>query len=670
MCQEKYKEVTQMTKLIITARYKKADTTEYLPIEEYGLQAKFQLINGNGSPENPYHVKISVTNSNKAAWSGVIHIELPFQKQNPRFFLPAFMYGRNRGEAPQNVPVKFPRLREGNPSHPSSSWWMMRSDRLSHPTAIVFDTDRIMGLCASPYFIINNGHKKQWLPDETGEFYQYCGYSCSLGKGTVGYTLGYENAPLMFINAYRIRERAPLGDNCFELKPGETVDFSLRIFDYAAETELDINKVIKTLYYCYHQQPRKASDLYATVSDLSKAVYEDAWIEEDLSYAGQVFEDRNTGSCRFNKIFSLSWTNGLAAAVPMLMAAIRIGDEKMRQQALSCICNIIGNCMNRDSGLPYDAYNDGEWSNKGWWFDVLSTAGHSSYICGQAMFYILKAYEFEKRFKNHCHTEWIAFVKNVLERVERTKNTDYEYPYIFSEKTGAGIEYDSFGSVWCMAALAYFSWLTGDMSYLESLKHSEQHYYETFVRHMECYGTPLDTCKAVESEGILGYIKAVRFIHSITHDRRYLEHMKDAINYEFSFKFCYNSPIKFPPLSNLNWSSCGGSVTSVSNPHIHPMSSSIIGELLYYIRNCPDKYVEDRLIDTVLWSCQNHNTYDGEFDFGKKGWMSERFCYSEGLVYETYSDGSLASTWFCLMPWAIGSILEGLTGDYWDRNQE
>ena len=67
----------------------------------------------------------------------------------------------------------------------------------------------------------------------------------------------------------------------------------------------------------------------------------------------------------------------------------------MRQQALSCICNIIGNCMNRDSGLPYDAYNDGEWSNKGWWFDVLSTAGHSSYICGQAMFYILKAYEFE-----------------------------------------------------------------------------------------------------------------------------------------------------------------------------------------------------------------------------------------------------------------------------------
>ena len=181
---------------------------------------------------------------------------------------------------------------------------------------------------------------------------------------------------------------------------------------------------------------------------------------------------------------------------------------------------------------------------------------------------------------------------------------------------------------------------------------------------------PLDTCKAVDSEGILAYIKAVRYMHAITKDTLYLQHMKDAINYEFSFKFCYNSPIKLPPLSKLGWSSCGGSVTSVSNPHIHPMSSNIIGELLYYTEHCDDKYVKDRLKDTILWSCQNHNTYDGEFDFGKKGWMSERFCYSEGLVYETYKDGSLATTWFCLMPWSVGAILDGLAGDLWDKKAD
>ena len=657
-----------MMKLILTARSKTDNTTDYSPLDKHGLQSTIKHQGGNGSSDNPFKIQMQISNLNESIWSGVIHIELPFTKQEPRYFLPAFMYGKNRGEAPQNVPVRFPRLREGTPTLPSSTYWMMRSDRLSHPIALVFDTGKITGLSASPYFIYRNGTKQQWFPEESGEFYQYCGYSCSIAKGTVGYTLGYENAPLLFINAYRIRQRAPLGDNCFVLNPGETVEFSLELFDYEAESELDINKAIQQVYYRYHQHPRRSVDIHTTVTDLAHAIYKYAWIPEDLSYAGQVFEDSSFDKgFRFNKIHSFSWTNGLSVAVPMLMAAHRLENESMRQQALTCICNIIEHCINPNSSLPYDACSNGKWNNHGWWFDVLPVTGHSSYLCGQGLFYILKAYEFEKRFKNCVHTEWLMFVKNVLKRVERTKNSDNEYPYIFSEKTGAGLEYDSFGGVWCMAALAYYSWVVGDLSYMESLKKSEKHYYETYVSRMECYGAPLDTCKTIDSEGILGYIKAVRFIHELTQENIYLEHMKDAIHYEFTFKFSYNSPIKLPPLSKLGWSSCGGSVTSVSNPHIHPMSSNIIGELLYYIEHSPDKYVHDRLLDTVRWSCQNHNTYDEEFDFGKKGWMSERFCYSEGLLYETYSDSSLASTWFCLMPWAVSSILDGLAGDYWDR---
>ena len=99
------------------------------------------------------------------------------------------MYGRYRGEAPQNVRCKFSRLREGRPSRPSYGWWMMRSDRLSHP--------------------------------------------------------------------------APLSDNCFELAAGETVKFTL--------------------------------NLKTAVADLSRAVCQNAWLSEDSSYAGQVFEDKNSG---------------------------------------------------------------------------------------------------------------------------------------------------------------------------------------------------------------------------------------------------------------------------------------------------------------------------------------------------------------------------------------
>lgn len=97
------------------------------------------------------------------------------------------------------------------------------------------------------------------------------------------------------------------------------------------------------------------------------------------------------------------------------------------------------------------------------------------------------------------------------------------------------------------------------------------------------------------------------------------------------------------------------------------MSSNLVDELLYYLQQREDDYIRQRMNDTVAWGCQTYNRVDGEYGYGKKGWMSERFCHSQGLVTETYADGTPASTWFCLMPWASGSIIEGLVGDYWDQ---
>ncbi|AIQ18527.1 hypothetical protein H70357_18830 [Paenibacillus sp. FSL H7-0357] len=654
--------------LIITARSKFQEDTEYSGLDRHGLSSSVEITGGSGSAKQPFQAVVRIRNLSSSTWSGVIHMELPFAKVNPRFFLPAFMYGRNRGEAPQNVPNEFPRLREGNPSRPSSPWWMVRSDRLSHPAALVYDTGKIYGLCASPYFINKNGVKTQWKPDLPGEFYQYGGYTCSLAKGTVGYTLGYENAPLLFIKSRLVKERAPLDKNCFELAAAESVEFTMDLYEYETESELGINAALEDIYYCYHQHPRQGSDIRTAAADLSKAIYQYGWLPEDRSYSTFVYEDKETGGYRYNKIISISWTDGLSVATPVLMAALRLGDESMREQALSCIENIIENSLNPASGLPYEAYQDGKWSISGWWFDGMRTPGHSAYLCAQAMYYIMKAYEFEKRIKDCLHEDWMIFVREVLLVLEKSKNSDEEYPTILSERTGAGLEYDSFSGTWCMAAMAYYSWLTGDRTHLDSLKRSEKHYYETYVKRMECYGAPLDADKAVDSEGILAYIKAVRYLHALTGDELYLDHMRDAIDYEFTFKFAYNSPVKVPPLSKIGWSSCGGSVTSVANPHIHPMSSNIVDELYYFVQQRDDSYVRQRMLDTVGWGCQTYNRFDKEFDHGKTGWMSERFCHSEGLVTESYSDGSPASTWFCLMPWASGSVIEGLVGYYWEAN--
>ena len=95
--------------------------------------------------------------------------------------------------------------------------------------------------------------------------------------------------------------------------------------------------------------------------------------------------------------------------------------------------------------------------------------------------------------------------------------------------------------------------------------------------------------------------------------------MRDALYNEYTFKFCYNSPIKVPPLGSVGWSSSDGSITSVVNPHIHPMSSSILDEMFYYLSRKEDAYIRGRLEDTAAWSCQCHNTFDGEFGYVKKG---------------------------------------------------
>jgi hypothetical protein len=115
----------------------------------------------------------------------------------------------------------------------------------------------------------------------------------------------WENAPWMFMNAYNVYERAQLADNCFELEPGENVELSVDVYEYEAETELDINPVIRQVYYRYHKSPRKASDLKTTVADLSQAVYKDAWLPDDLAYSCQVFEEEN-GGYRYNIFFCLT----------------------------------------------------------------------------------------------------------------------------------------------------------------------------------------------------------------------------------------------------------------------------------------------------------------------------------------------------------------------------
>lgn len=156
-------------------------------------------------------------------------------------------------------------------------------------------------------------------------------------------------------------------------------------------------------------------------------------------------------------------------------------------------------------------------------------AGHTGYLAGQSAYYLLKAAAWEQRCAGAAHKDWVALAGAVIARLNAAKNSDGEYPFILSEETGAGLEYDALGSAWCLAAAALYAQLTGDRSGLAEMERTEAHYYNAFIARAECYSGPLDTDKAVDSEGVLAYIRAVRRLHALTGRTVYLDHLQDAL---------------------------------------------------------------------------------------------------------------------------------------------
>lgn len=625
-----------------------------------GLESTLRQERGTGTARDPYRMTALIQNTGNRTWTGVIRFSLSLKGTNPRFFLPAFLYGRNRGEVERQPDSKLnPRLSADRNDVPYAPFVMTRADRLSHPAAILFCSGRILGISSSPYRI--SGENPFWEPGIPGDFQSFNGFFCSLAESSVGFTAGYEDAPYKYIDAQEIAPRSFIRDHCVAIPAGETLRVPLFVYDIAAEDERAITEILRDVYERYHQPPRQGAPLSDAIRDIASAIGEDAWLLEVKNYSTMIAMENGIPNPMPHT--SIAWTGGAEVAAPLLMAAHRMGDEKLRHQALSCIDNIVQHSLNPDSGLPYETNTGGVWSIDGWWQNILPMRGHSSYVVGNALYYILKAYDTEKRFAGEEHTDWLHFVEHVSDHIEKTKNEQGEYPYLWSEKNGEGILYDSFAGCWCLTVRAYLAILTGKWEMLLSCISSEHWYFDRYVRHMECYGTPMDTYKAVDSEGILAFIRLAVMLHRETGEDVFLIHLRTAMEYEFSFKFCWNVPIQVPPLSRNGWSSSGGSVTSTANHHIHPMSNGVLDELFYLTRQDTDQYYRRRLSDAFTWGLQTYSRFDGEYDFGKKGWMSERFCYSEGLLCEQYPDGSPSSTWFFFLPWGAANLLEGMCGD-------
>jgi hypothetical protein len=204
---------------------------------------------------------------------------------------------------------------------------------------------------------------KNWSHNLKGDFWRYNGFSCSLeGGSAIGYTLGYEDAPVNYIDADVIKEREITSHHCIQLRKNEKITFRLFLYDFEANDERGISQVIRDVYKRYHQKPRSGASPKEAVEDISTAIYKDSYLADIRNYATMVSIEENTVKKLTHT--SISWTGGVEIATPLLMSALRLNEEDVRRQALECIQNIVDNSLNSRSGLPFDAFMDGKMDDR------------------------------------------------------------------------------------------------------------------------------------------------------------------------------------------------------------------------------------------------------------------------------------------------------------------
>jgi hypothetical protein len=256
---------------------------------------------------------------------------------------------------------------------------------------------------------------------------------------------------------------------------------------------------------------------------------------------------------------------------------------------------------------------------------------------------------------------WRAAALPVLHRAPSVQLPSGSFGYTYATADGRIADAEGFAGCWFVPALAAAYGLTGEARYRDGAERAMA-FYAAQVRELCAWGTPMDTFKAVDQEGVLAYIRGARMLHEATGDAQYLDMLREGAEYEYLWRFAIRARPQAPPLKGSSWNSCGGSITSTSNPHIHPMGLLVCGDLAYLAERTGDDYHRQRVEDAVQWALNCLALYPQESGYGSRGVLTERFCPSDGLLTETYPDGRAASVWFTYHVWGAANVLEGLLG--------
>lgn len=585
---------------------------------------------------------------------------LPKEKNPPYFMIPAFLYGSNNIDSCSGQTPRFDY--GGKTGWPISSKFFIRADRSTHNSVIAI-TEKNVIMCGIEEKLGGIEYKPA---DPWKAAYPYNGLmldSSNTDYDVIGFQLGYENAPKRYSHVWE-DPKTP-GDEAYlfgwiENANGKNLKAKSYLYIDQAASVPDYGKALRDYYYHIHEEPLKRAERVETMEKLSRSMILNGWNEKhNFIYLCDNEDGKNIGDN--------GWTGGMQVAYPLLLTAKKLDDATLKKRVLTYMDVLSKDCINKDAGLFFEEFRDGKWQVDGWWgrredcYNWGDKPLHSAYVNGQAAYYLLKSYMEE----NLDYPHWLEAAKTVIETAIRGQHENGMYPRFFDPLNGNAVDYDGFQSCWFVPAATLLSMITGEKRYLDSAARAADAYSKWFYRG-ELYGTPMDTHEAVDEEGNLAFIDACVELHIATREDKYIDMARLGLDWEFSWKFPYNTAFSNDPLRKLNWSSCGGSVTSTRNIHIHPMGNLAAPSMYYLYQQTQDTYIADRLRDTCIWGLGIFNRFDKEFGFGLTGQATEQFFFTDALLLPWWKpwDGGV---WEAYLPWGPGCVLLSCASDIPDE---
>lgn len=568
----------------------------------------------------------------------------------PYHVIPAVLYSDNAlaHAEPSHLP-NLTTIHAGNVS--CSHYWEFRADRASHPVSILHFMGGVAAVSIDPYSDCASSD----VEDASETFIRnglFAQLALDSHPDACGVTLGYRNTPRTFVNKDTWSE-----PTWHSARAAQATGF---IFLQPAASRSEVHRVIQRLYSEYHHVPETTISAEEASAALLDAFLNVNWHPDREHFTNmRCVDPEKKHLTAWRTLAEVGWTGGGVIAYPLLAAGHHFNNPTAIERA-HYLLDWIARVWNPASGLLWDVCGKHEGRRVDWWWSGYVVKGvHCAYTNGSGLYYLLKCYEFSRRFRNEEHPDWLQTACRALDTIVRLQEPDGNFGYTYSVERPAIADSEGFAGVWFAAALVYAYRITGQSKYLDAACRAAR-FYHRFVRELNCWGTPMDTWKAVDQEGNLGLVRTAALLHETLGHDEWLEMLRDSAHYEYLWRYSFRARPQCPPLKDSHWNSCGGSVTSTSNPHIHPMGVYISSALAYLAEMTGEAYHWERCEDGLRWGINCVSLYPDVLDYGSRGVLTERFCPSDGLLIESFPDGSPSSVWFSYNGWAAAAVLEGL----------